>query len=327
MSKTVANVLKIALSLVLSAIALYFVFRQVDYGKFLEGARNADYKWVAITMFLGTIGYILRAVRWRLQFDPLGYQPGYFRMFLAVMTGYLANLLLPRLGEVARCGTLYRSDRIPVAESFGTVITERVVDMLALMVILGLTFIFQSQQISTFINQRVDVQFNFWMIGIGVLAVLGILAYVFFKWIYPSENKIGKFSRGVVSGLTSLKKVKVSSFLTITVGIWIIYFLMTYLMFFALEETSELGPATALAILSAGVIAFVLPVQSGIGTFHGLVSAMLVLYGIELDTGVLLAVLLHTSQILVILFLGLFAGIISIFVKRNENREENTVKS
>lgn len=324
MSKTLSTVLKVSLSVLLALLVLYLVFRKIDPDAFVAKAEKVNYLWVVITMIIGTFGYLLRAYRWKLQLEPLGYSPSTFRMFLAVMSGYLANLLIPRLGEVARCATLYKSDTIPVAKSFGSVVTERIVDVLALVVILIITFFLQSAQLSSFIDQTVNFNVDLTLIaGIGI-AVLGIGAFVFFKWIYPSKTKIGEFSRGLIAGLISLKDVRIGWFLLSTVGIWVIYFLMTYLMVFALDETASLGLAAGFAILSAGVIAFVLPVQSGFGTFHALVSTMLLLYNIDQLTGVFFATLLHASQLLVVLILGLLAGIVSIFIQRNEESRENT---
>lgn len=323
MSKSAATVLKVLVSIALAVLILYFVFRKIDLDDFMSRTKDVNYFWVVLTMLISLMGYILRAYRWRLQLEPLGYKPSTFRMFLAVMTGYLANLVIPRLGEVARCGTLFKSDSIPVSKSFGSVVTERLVDVLVLAIILLFTFLIQSDQFLTFFDQTVNLSINWTLVGLILVVGGGIGAFVFFKWVYPSQTKLGEFSRGVIAGLISLKDVRLLPFILTTLGIWIVYFFMTYLMVFSIEETSQLNWQAGLAILAAGVIAFVLPVQSGFGTFHALVSAMLLLYGIEETTGVFFATMLHGSQLLAVLIYGLVALVLSIFVKRHGQQSQN----
>lgn len=324
MSKQLSTFFKVLLSVGLAVIILYFVFQKIDPDEFIAKASEVNYSWVVLSMAVSLLGYILRSYRWKLQLEPLGYSPTTFRMFLAVMSGYLANLLLPRLGEVTRCGVLYKSDRIPVSTSFGTVITERIVDVLALGLIILLGFAVQSDQLLSFIEKTVNLDYNWGLILVIFLTVMGVGAFVFFKWIFPSETKVGLFSRNLWAGLISLKDVKLTQFTLVTVGIWVVYFLMTYLVVFSMEETSGLDWRAGISILAAGVIAFVLPVQSGFGTFQVLVAAMLSLYGIDQTTGVFFATLLHGSQLLAVLIYGLVAVVLSVFVKRNEQRKENT---
>ena len=323
MSKTVSTVLKVLLSIGLAVAILYFVFSKIDFDEFVKKAEEVNYFWVVLSMFISLFGYILRAYRWRLQLEPLEYKPTTYRMFLAVMSGYLANLLIPRLGEVTRCGVLLKSDKVPVSTSFGTVITERIVDMFMLGLILLFTMLIQSDQLSAFFDQTLDTNVNGYLILSIGLGVMAIGAWIFFKFIYPSQTKVGEFSRGVIKGLISLRKVHVSKYIISTLLIWVVYFFMSYIVFFALPETAHLSWEVGFSILVAGVIAFVIPVQSGFGTFHALVSTMLVLYSIDKTTGVFFATLLHSSQLIAVMIFGLVAGILSIFVKNNEHTKQN----
>ena len=307
----------------LAGVAIYFVSKDINRDEFFAKQEDVNYSWVVITMIIGSFGYIIRAYRWKLQIEPLGYKPSILSMFLAVMMGYLANLVLPRLGEVARCGTLYRTHAIPVSKSFGSVVTERIVDVLALLVILLITFFLQYDQLVSFIKSRETIEVNWALIGGILILVIGIGVFIFFRWIYPSQTKIGKFSRGMIEGLISLKDVRLGRFLVATISIWIVYFFMTYLMVFAMTETSTLSPEAGFAVLSAGVLAFVMPVQSGVGAFQGFVASMLLIYSINYSTGVFFATLLHASQLMVVLILGLVAVILHTLMKRNVERAEN----
>lgn len=324
MKQSFGGVLKLAVGIALAAVILYFAFRKIDWQDFLQKLEEVNYAWIVASMIIALAGYILRAYRWGLQLEPLGYRVSIYRMFLAVMSGYLANMLVPRLGEVTRCGALLKSDKIPISSSFGTVITERVVDLLALGLILLITLALQYTQLIAFMEQTVDTNVNWWLVG-GILATIALAGgFVFFRYIYPSNTRIGQFSRGLVAGLTSLKDVRLQPFLLSTLAIWVIYFLMSYIVVFALPETSHLSWMAGFSILSAGVVAFVLPVQSGFGTFHVLVATMLVIYGINQTTGLFFASLLHTSQLFAVLLYGLVAVILSIFVKRHGHKTENT---
>lgn len=323
MSTTVTTVLKVFLSIGLAVAILYFVFSKIDVDEFMQKAETVNYFWVVLSMFISLFGYILRAYRWKLQLEPLEYNPTTYRMFLAVMSGYLANLLIPRLGEVTRCGVLLKSNKVPIATSFGTVITERIVDLFMLGLILLFTMLIQSDQLRAFFDQTLHTNVNGYLIFSIGLAVIGIGAWIFFKFIYPSQTKVGAFSREVIKGLISLRKVHASKYIISTLLIWIIYFFMSYIVVFALQETSHLSWEVGFSILVAGVIAFVIPVQSGFGTFHALVSTMLILYNIDETTGVFFATLLHGSQLLAVMIFGLVAGILSIFVKNNEYEKQN----
>jgi uncharacterized protein (TIRG00374 family) len=321
MSKTFGTVLKVVLSVGLAGLLLYFVFRRIDFNDFVSRLDNVEYSWVYFTMALSLIGYLLRAYRWKLQLVPLGYQVSTFRMFVALMTGYLTNLVIPRLGEVTRCGVLFKSDKVPVSTGLGTVITERIVDLIALVLILLATFILQSEQLILFFTETVDFPINWKWILLILVAGFTSGVWIFVRFIYHSKSKIGEFSRQMVTGLLSLKDVHLGKFLASTIGIWVIYFLMSYLVVFALKETAHLPWLVGFSILSAGVIAFTLPVQSGFGTFHALVAVMLTLYGIEHETGVFFATLLHASQLIAALFYGLVAIVFAVFMKRNENKK------
>lgn len=324
MSKSFGTLLKVLLSVSLAGVILYFVFRKVDAAEFYRKLKEVNYGWVVLTMVISFFTYFLRAYRWKLLIHPLGYRPTSLRMFLALMSGYLANLVIPRIGEITRCGVLFKSDEVPVSSSFGTVITERIVDLISLIIILLLTLAIQSEQLLAFMKQTVNLDLNWGLILTLTVLTMLIGTYFFVRFIYPSRTKVGEFSRGVIQGLTSLRQVELGKFLLATLGIWMVYFFMSYWMVFALTETSHLPWQVGFAILSAGVIAFALPVQSGFGTFHALVAAMLALYGIDQTTGVFFASLLHTSQLLAILFFGLFAVVISFFIKRNVDREKNS---
>ena len=316
MTKQFATALKILLSILLAVGIMFWVFRKIDFDEFVAKAEAVNYFWVILPMIISLFGYVLRAYRWRLQLETVGYRPTLFRMFLAVMSGYLANMLVPRIVEITRCGALLRSDGVPLSTSFGTVITERIVDVLMLAIVCLLSVALEYETIVAFVNTTVDFSVNWELILIlGAVAVI-LGSFVFFKFIYPSQTKVGSFSREMIAGLLSLKDVRVGAYILTTLAIWVTYFLMSYLIFFALQETENLSWQVGLSVLTAGTVAFILPVQSGFGSFHALVSAMLALYAVEQTTGVFFATLLHGSQLLAVLVYGLAALMFSVLLTR-----------
>ncbi len=314
MNRWLKTFIQLIVSVGLALLVLYFVFNKVDWAEFYQQSRQVDYFWVVLSMLLGFFSYLLRAYRWQIMFYPTGHTPALFRTFLAVMSGYLANLLVPRLGEVTRCGVLKKSEHIPISISFGTVITERLMDVLTLGLLLVFTLFIEYDKISDFLATTLETDLNWQMILPLGLVALGIGAWLFFRFIYPSQTKVGAFSRGVIEGLVALRKVNIPRFLVSTLGIWLVYYLMTYMVVFALPATAHLPWQVGFSMLVAGVVAFVLPVQSGFGTFHALVSTMLMAYQIDATSALFLATLIHTSQLLAVLAYGLISGILAVFI-------------
>ena len=145
------DLLKYAVPLVVAYLLLrYYVFKEISLSEMVAVFRQADYGWVLLSGVILLTAHWSRACRWRLLLEPLGHRPGVFRVFLAVMIGYFANLLLPRLGEVSRCGMLQKTNRVPVNVGIGTVVAERLFDLLMLLVLLALTFLLEFNRISGF---------------------------------------------------------------------------------------------------------------------------------------------------------------------------------
>lgn len=321
MSKSIVSFLKVFISISVAILLLYLVFKKVEWADFWERARSVDYTWVMASIMLSIVAYVARAYRWNILLEPLGYNLKTSRTTLAVLVGYLANLALPRLGEVTRCGILNRNDQVPVPAALGSVVTERVIDVLALLLLILVSLIIESNRLFTFLDQAYKdlslPNYLIWIIvfvGLAGLAVLIVLAR-------KRDQLSGKFAsliRGFIDGLLSLKDIKRPvGFVVSTVILWAVYFLMSYIIVFSLPATSHLGLGAGLMLLITGGIAISLPVQSGFGTYHGMIAGMLVLYSVEETTGIFLATLLHTSQVIAVIFFGSIALAISFAIRKN----------
>lgn len=323
MSKRFLSIAKIILGIVLSAIFLYLVFRNIEWIDFWEKTKRVDYSWVVYSILLSIIAYVARAYRWNILLEPMGYQLKTPRTLLAVLVGYLANLAIPRLGEVTRCGILNRNDGVSMSKALGSVITERLIDLLTLLLLIFGGFLIEGDRLFSFL---IDAYSGLNLPGYFVWLMLasGVAVFIFLlNFIRKQRSKGGKFLELInnfLDGLMALRKVKKPiGFLVATLLLWVVYYFMAYIIVFALPETSNLDLSAGLMLLITGGIALSLPVQSGFGTYHGMVAGMLALYGINKTTGVFLATLLHTSQIVAVAIFGSIALVISIFIQRKKH--------
>lgn len=320
--------------MIIAVSLLYFLFRDWDMKDMISRFKNVRYSWVFLSIFLSIISHILRAYRWNLMLKPLGYKNlRTYRTFMAVMIGYLANLVAPRLGELTRCGVLKRVDNVNMSASIGSVVAERIFDFLGLLTIvftgLALEFDRLSSFFIDFFNERsdkIDLTHERFFALVLVGLILAILAYSL--WWYwerikrkPFYFKLRSFFREMSDGLTSIKKLENRrGFWLSTIFIWLLYYLMAYVIFFATESTENLGLMAGLSILIMGGLGMSAPVQGGFGTYHFLVSAVLLTYGVSEKDGLFFATLVHTSQTLSVMFFGGLSFILTL-PYRHRNKE------
>lgn len=302
----------------------------------------ANYWWVMLSILAGILSHFIRAVRWRMLLQPMGYNPSNWTTFLAVMVAYFMNLGIPRSGEVARCSVLYKEDKIPVDKSFGTVIVERSIDM---MIFFGLFFFtlasqyaYLDQYVQTEIYPKINEKFSFipteHLFGNTALILLVFTALIFIllrKRIFATKiwQKMAKLLGGLWEGLKSIAKIKRPLlFVAYSLSIWILYYLMIYLCLFSLPETASMGPLVGLSVLVIGSIG-IMVTPGGIGLYPVLVAETLILYGITKESGIGIAIgwITWSAQtIMVIVFGSISLLIVSANTKRNKNVELSDAK-
>lgn len=327
---SVKSIVTYVISSVIAIALLVLAFDKIDLSEFISKTAEVDYIWVVLSIFLSLASHWLRAYRWNILLEPFGYQLHTGRTFLAVMTGYLVNLAIPRLGEVTRCGVLKKNDDVPMSFSIGTVITERIIDVCILLIVIVSGFILEFDKIFGFFSHTLGFEKIFdskWLI-LGILFTLliaVILGFILIRRFTLNNsnnelaNNIRKFLKDLLDGLFSLRKIKnIWGFVLSTVGIWVLYFYMSYVIVFSIVETSELGLLAGLSILVAGALAMLVPVPGGIGAYHLTVSGVLGLYGVNSKTGLFFATLLHSSQFVSILIFGGLCLLISVFISKNK---------
>ena len=332
--KVIKSILKYTFTLIIAFGLLWYVFRNIDLGMLFEKVKKANFTFVYISIALSLMSHFLRGYRWTLLLKPLNYKVNSFRAFIAVMVGYFANLLLPRMGEITRCAILKKTDNIAIPASFGTVISERIIDMILLLLLIFSTTIIEFKTLKNFLSDYINSIIEGFNLG-NYLVLGGILILVILVGIYLSRRyketirssslykKFRPMLYDLISGLKSIRNVKEkTAFFVSTALIWILYYLMSYVIVFSFPETSDLDFFAGLSILMAGGLGMAAPVQGGIGTYHAFVGGVLMLYGISKEDGVLFATLLHTSQFVSLVVFGGISFLISLFLHKNPNGNE-----
>ncbi len=291
--------------------------------------------WLIVIAFFGLLSIYLRAIRWNMLLEPMGHKPRTSNAFMAIMIGYLANLALPRIGEMIRCTLLYKYDNVPVTKSFGTVIVERVIDLVLLLVFFAIAILVQIDILSAFAYDKILVPLqkkfdiiNVKMIIILILTVFIVSSFIIFLFIRnkhsnsPFLNKIRELLKGFWHGLKSVSKLKHPYlFVLYSILIWVSYFFSTYFAFFCLAETSNLGVNAALAVLAFGTVSFIV-VQGGIGIYPFIVANTLALYGIFKTTGYAFGWIVWSLQTIEIIIGGLISFIILPIINKKGNNVE-----
>ncbi|HEX2921132.1 MAG TPA: lysylphosphatidylglycerol synthase transmembrane domain-containing protein [Bacteroidales bacterium] len=320
MRKAILQVLKFIAFLAIGLLVLWVAFRNTDFKKLSEVLKKADYLWLLLSILFGFLAYVARALRWNVLIKPLGYNPSPYSSYHAVLTGYLANLALPRLGEVTRCVALGKKEKIPVDQLIGTVIIERTIDFFTLLLLMTGVLLISSNQVVEFMNEsvflplreKVLVVFGVSWVIWAALFTLMILGFVFLIKYKKRLRKIRLFAKifdtakGVINGLKTITTLERKwTFIFYTVFIWINYALMTWVVVFCIDGTSSISFGESIFLLVIGGLAMSAPVQSGFGVFHYAVSrAVVILKGVSIEDGLAYALLSHESQLIFTVILG-----------------------
>ncbi len=320
MKKILLQILKIAGFLALGILLLYFAFRGIKLDKLASTLKEVNFWWIGLSLFFAFVSFFSRARRWMLLIEPLNFKPTFWNTYHSLMIGYLSNYALPRLGEVTRCVTLGRKEKIPVDSLIGTVIIERVIDLLMLLLILFILLISWMDKFGGFFGKQVFLPLQekivgafggalmFWLlVGGGILMIL-LLIYLFRKKLgrFAVIRKIKKILLGILDGLKTIYKMERKwEFIFHSILIWVFYILMTWMVVFALEETSNLTFIDGMFLLVIGGLGMAAPVTAGIGAYHWITSMGLVyVYGFSRELGGAYAILAHESNSLLTILMG-----------------------
>lgn len=346
MAKRIKNFFKYAFMLIVTSLLLWLSFdsievngneSKIDY--LIKVWNSANKPFLFLSAFAAVLSHVVRAQRWKLLLNPIGHTLTLKEGFLSVMIGYFINLAIPRGGEVSRCYNLYRLNKTPVNISIGTVVAERVIDLLFLVILLSISFFiqlenllmfFNSEEVQALTSQKSEKSYTM----IGVAAVLFIIAiFLIFKFllrrrrmlmlrfIHKSKNALSGIKDGVKSVLQLESR---SLFIFHSLVIWICYYLMMYFVMLAFPETETLGLGAALTIFVIGGIAMAMPLPGGAGSFHILVSTgLILLYNLPQEKALAFTFIFHGWQTLVIIILGVISMITSQIIKSKIEKNTN----
>ena len=324
--------IQVLLSLGVAIWIFWFLYKDISISELSQVVSEISWAWMGASILIALWGFWLRAWRWKLLLDA-GEQRQIrtLRAFWALMIGYLANLIIPRAGEVARCGVLQKTEGLEMGKLIGTVILERTIDLLFMASTIFLAFFLERSLFITLITDLVSLEDLFDKISsilpifIGGLMVAALFFYFLFKRYRDNSliKKLRHFIRDLIKGLISVSKVKNQvGFWASSIAIWFTYYFTMYAVALAIPSTASLSPSSVLMVMVMGSIGMIAPVQGGIGTFHALVAFILIRYGLSEEQGKIFAAIIHGSQVLTIIAIGLLA--FGIFFKITANKEPKT---
>ena len=317
--------LKVTTPFILGGAILYWMFRNFDF-KSMEKVlfEEMNWWWMLLSFPFGILAQAFRGWRWKQTLEPMGENPRTSTTIYSIFISYAASLAVPRIGEFTRCGVLKRWEGTSFPKALGTVVTERAVDSLLILILTLITFLSQIPVFLTFFSHtgtRFDEIFGmFTTTGYIVTAICGVAVLIS---LYSVRKKLSFYDKvkatlhGVIEGVMSLRGVKnIPLFLFYSIAIWASYFLHYYLTFFCFSGTANLGITCAMVTFIVGSIAVLVPTPNGAGPWHFAVKTMLILYGVADNEALYFVLIVHTVQTLLVIAIGVYAWAALAFKER-----------
>ncbi|MGB1270189.1 MAG: lysylphosphatidylglycerol synthase transmembrane domain-containing protein [Flavobacteriaceae bacterium] len=321
--KTFIKALKIIIPILFGVFLIWLTYNKttpLERADVIKYIKNADYFWVLISIILGVSSHASRAYRWKFTLEPLGYTPKFLNSFMAVMIAYFANLGIPRSGEILRATTLTTYENIPFEKAFGTIVAERIADLLMSMLFIFIALTMQYDMIMEVITLIIDLIYqklvtNPKLISLSFLIAL-IILFIIYKGSQKIKTKIKTFAIGLKDGILSIVTMKKKwAFIGHTFFIWTMYFLMFYVIFFSIPETTNTPISTALVSFVTGSFTMA-ATNGGLGSFPLVIQETLNLFNISNQSGLAIGWILWSAQTI----LNIVAGVISFFLLPIYNR-------
>ena len=335
----ISSVTKVVLPFVLGGAILWWMYRGEDFSVISHVlTEEMDWTWMLLSFPFGILAQLFRAWRWKQTLEPILSRkeegerskedtPAINRVSTcihAVFISYAASLIIPRIGEFSRCAILKRYDGVSFSKALGTVVTERAVDTLIVMIYSGIILLVEMSVFGTFFRKTgtsMDrILSNFSLTGWIVTAVCGVAVAILLHLLlknFSIYNKVKMTLSGIWEGVLSLKGVRnLPLYLFFSIGIWVMYFLHYYLTFFCFDFTEHLGIGCALVSFVVANFAVIVPTPNGAGPWHFAIKTMLILYGVADEQALWFVLIVHTVQTLLVIALGIYAWATLLFTKR-----------
>ena len=319
MDKKLKKISFITLPIALGVFLIWFSLSKLTNSDILSiknSFKTANYWWVGLSLFFGILSHLSRAYRWQFLLEPLGYKPRFANSIMAVLIAYLLNLVIPRSGEIARAASIKKYENIPFKKAFGTIVAERVADVIMLFGIIAIAFFLQTKLISSYLFKDESSVYS----KLFLVALAGLIGFLTYKFIKKSKKpiiiKIMSFINDLLDGVKSIFNMKKKwEFIFHTFFIWAMYILMFYTVTFALPETTNLPFAAIIVGFVVGGLSMALT-NGGLGTYPVFVASALFVYKIDHNSALAFGWIMWTAQtIMVIIFGGLSFLLLPIYNK------------
>lgn len=315
MNKRLKKSLKALLPIVLGVFVLYFVYRDYDFSRLGEVlAHQVAWDWMALSLLFGVLSHVFRGLRWKQTLQPLGEHPKSANCINAIFVSYAANLIIPRMGELTRCGVLYKTDGVNFSKALGTVVTERIIDGVCILLITAFTFLLQMSVFMRFFSETgtkipslAHLVASPWFY-VSLFCVIGVcvLLYYIIK-VFGLPRKVRALLLGIWKGILSVRQVdNPPLFVGYTILIWLSYLLHFYFTFFCFDFSADLGLLAGLVMFVGGTFAVIVPTPNGAGPWHFAVITMMMLYGVSNADAATFALIVHAIQTLLVIILGIW---------------------
>ena len=325
MSYLLRKTIKVVLPFVLGSGILYWMYRGFDFqGMLIFMEREMNWTWMWLSMPFGVLAQMFRGWRWQQTLRPLGEPSRTSTSIHAIFLSYAVSLAIPRIGEFTRCAVLSKCDGISFSKALGTVVVERAVDSLIILLLTALALLLQVEAFTKFFSTTgvniPDFLSQFTATGYLVTAICALAALASLYFVRKKlsfYNKVKTTTKGILEGMLSLRHVSNPPlYVLFSLAIWASYFLHYYLTFFCFDFTEDLGIGCALATFIVGSIAVIVPTPNGAGPWHFAVKTMLILYGVAETEALYFVLIVHTLQTLLVVFLGVYASLALAMRKR-----------
>ncbi len=312
------QIIRSILPLILGGAILYWMYRDFDFRSIQDVLlHEMNWTWMLLSFPFGILAQVIRGWRWKQLLEPIGEKPRTAISVYSIFLSYAVSLIIPRIGEITRCGVLKSYDGVSFPKALGSVVTERIVDTIVMLLITAIAFFMQVSVFGTFFSKTGtrfnDILAGFTDTGWLVTAICGIAVAILIFFLLRKlaiYKKVKETFAGIWQGITSIRKVhNPAIFIFFSIAIWLCYFLHFYLAFFCFDFTEGLGIDCVLVAFVVGSIAVIVPTPNGAGPWHFAVKTMLILYGVVDHQALYFVLIVHTVQTLLVIALGIYAWI------------------
>ncbi len=298
----------------LGILLFWLAYKELDTESILQSLKEANLWWIFLSLFLGLLSHISRAMRWQILLETAEKKTGFLNTFFAVMVMYIANMAFPRLGELSRCSIMTKYEKLSFSKTLGTVVLERIIDMFVLLLLAFIVFVIQFQDITSFLianisqkSRSFDMLKLIWlMVIIAAIGLVGIYLLFFKLKHWRISKKITAFLISFWDGMKTVAQMKKkAAFIFHSLFIFLMYYLMLYISFFAFDFTKDLDPLIALTVFVLASFGMVAPVPGGIGAWHFMVYETLAIYGVAVNPdGAAFAFAVHGVSTVFLIVMG-----------------------